>query len=150
MKYKYMWCLIRHRHLHCSIGRVCRRGHALSLFMILPFFFLFLLLTSLITSHHTTSQFVDDYAMQEPPFGFNGLGELVYRRTYSRLKPDGAREQWFETVERVRSGWWRGIARELILLITLQFRLDPSVFRPRAYSFIHSFIHSFPSYPIGD
>ena len=46
-------------------------------------------------------QFIDEYAAEEPPFGFNGLGELVYRRTYSRLKADGVREQWFETVERV-------------------------------------------------
>lgn len=45
------------------------------------------------------------YAAEAPPFGFNGLGELVYRRTYSRMKPDGkTREQWFETVERVVNG----------------------------------------------
>ena len=42
---------------------------------------------------------------EEPPFGFNGLGELVYRRTYSRMKADGEhRERWFETVERVVNG----------------------------------------------
>lgn len=46
-------------------------------------------------------QFVSDFASEEPPFGFNGLGELVYRRTYSRLKLDGEREQWYETVQRV-------------------------------------------------
>ena len=28
--------------------------------------------------------FVARYAAQRPPFGFNGLGELVYQRTYSR------------------------------------------------------------------
>lgn len=52
-------------------------------------------------------QFVSDFASEEPPFGFNGLGELVYRRTYSRLKQDGEREQWFETVQRVsrRQHW---------------------------------------------
>jgi hypothetical protein len=44
---------------------------------------------------------VSRYATEEAPFGFNGLGELVYRRTYSRLKADGTREQWYETVERV-------------------------------------------------
>ena len=40
------------------------------------------------------------------PFGFNGLGELVYLRTYSRLKDDGSggREQWWETVARVVNG----------------------------------------------
>jgi len=38
------------------------------------------------------------------PFGFNGLGEIVYRRTYSRLKANGEKEQWWETVERVVKG----------------------------------------------
>jgi hypothetical protein len=48
---------------------------------------------------------VAQYASEPPPFGFNGLGELVYRRTYSRMKADGrSREQWFETVERVVNG----------------------------------------------
>lgn len=31
-------------------------------------------------------------------------GELVYNRTYSRVKPDGSRETWPETVERVVDG----------------------------------------------
>ncbi|AUV62007.1 ribonucleotide reductase [Mycobacterium phage SWU2] len=31
-------------------------------------------------------------------------GELVYNRTYSRVKPDGSRETWAETVERVVDG----------------------------------------------
>ncbi len=53
----------------------------------------------------THPQFVAQYAAEPPPFGFNGLGELVYRRTYSRMKADGkSREQWFETVERVVNG----------------------------------------------
>ena len=29
------------------------------------------------------------YKRKKPPFGFNGLGELVYMRTYSRLKENG-------------------------------------------------------------
>jgi len=36
--------------------------------------------------------------------GFQGLGELVYRRTYSRIRPDGRNENWHETVERVVNG----------------------------------------------
>ena len=43
-----------------------------------------------------------------PPFGFNGLGELVYLRTYSRTTTaaDGRprREQWYQTVRRVVEG----------------------------------------------
>lgn len=50
-------------------------------------------------------EFVNSYSQIKPPFGFNGLGELVYERTYSRIKPDGkTKEKWFETVERVVNG----------------------------------------------
>jgi len=48
--------------------------------------------------------FVDSYASREPAFGFNGLGKLVYERTYARPTADGGREQWLETVERVVNG----------------------------------------------
>jgi len=48
--------------------------------------------------------FVGNFNNLKAPFGFNGLGELVYYRTYSRLKPDGNRETWQETVERVVNG----------------------------------------------
>ena len=48
--------------------------------------------------------FVEKYSKKKPPFGFNGLGELVYRRTYSRIKEDGNNEEWFETIERVING----------------------------------------------
>jgi ribonucleoside-triphosphate reductase (thioredoxin) len=48
--------------------------------------------------------FIASYADRTPPFGFNGLGELVYLRTYSRIKEDGTQEQWHETVRRVVEG----------------------------------------------
>ncbi|OWZ09177.1 Ribonucleoside-triphosphate reductase, adenosylcobalamin-dependent [Phytophthora megakarya] len=48
--------------------------------------------------------FVAGFESQTPPFGFNGLGELVYIRTYSRVKTDGTKERWFETIERVING----------------------------------------------
>ena len=32
------------------------------------------------------SKFLDEYANKKPKFGFNGLGEFVFYRTYSRLK----------------------------------------------------------------
>jgi adenosylcobalamin-dependent ribonucleoside-triphosphate reductase len=48
--------------------------------------------------------FIEKYRTIKPPFGFNGLGEIVYLRTYSRLKPDGKSEEWHETVERVVNG----------------------------------------------
>lgn len=37
-------------------------------------------------------------------FGFQGFGEAVYYRTYSRLKPDGTHEHWADTVIRVING----------------------------------------------
>lgn len=49
-------------------------------------------------------EFVDGYKSLPPDFGFNGLGLLVYMRTYSRLKSDGTNEQWYETVRRVVEG----------------------------------------------
>jgi len=48
--------------------------------------------------------FITKYKDKKPPFGFNGLGELVYLRTYSRIKPDGKNEAWWETVQRVVEG----------------------------------------------
>jgi ribonucleoside-diphosphate reductase alpha chain len=40
----------------------------------------------------------------EPNFGYNGFGELVYYRTYSRVMSDGKQEQWADTVIRVIEG----------------------------------------------
>jgi len=51
-----------------------------------------------------SENFVSKYKRKKAPFGFNGLGELVYQRTYSRLKTDGKNEQWWETVQRVVEG----------------------------------------------
>lgn len=45
--------------------------------------------------------FINKFKTKQPPFGFNGLGELIYYRTYSRLKPDGTNEEWWETIRRV-------------------------------------------------
>lgn len=48
--------------------------------------------------------FVEKYKDITPPFGFNGLGEITYLRTYSRQKDDGTKESWCETIERVVNG----------------------------------------------
>jgi len=48
--------------------------------------------------------FVEKYRKIKPPFGFNGLGELTYFRTYSREKTDGSNELWYETIRRVVEG----------------------------------------------
>jgi hypothetical protein len=54
-----------------------------------------------------SDNFIEQYKTKHPPFGFNGLGELVYLRTYSRLKEDGWNEQWYETCKRVVEGTYR-------------------------------------------
>ena len=51
-----------------------------------------------------SENFVNKYKRKKPPFGFNGLGELVYMRTYSRIKEDGKNERWWETIRRVVEG----------------------------------------------
>jgi len=48
--------------------------------------------------------FVNKYKNKNPDWGFNGLGYIVYKRTYSRIKGDGTKEEWFETVERCING----------------------------------------------
>ena len=51
-----------------------------------------------------SEKFIDKFKRKKAPFGFNGLGELVYMRTYSRIKEDGKNERWWETVQRVVEG----------------------------------------------
>ena len=51
-----------------------------------------------------SEKFIDKYKRKKAPFGFNGLGELVYMRTYSRIKENGKNERWWETVQRVVEG----------------------------------------------
>ena len=53
---------------------------------------------------YLNKEFVNTYKNKDPNFGFNGLGEITYLRTYSRVKEDGKNEKWFETVERVING----------------------------------------------
>ncbi|HNW92011.1 MAG TPA: fused protease/ribonucleoside-triphosphate reductase [bacterium] len=48
-------------------------------------------------------QFLEGYARRTPPFGFNGLGLLVYLRSYSR-NDGGDNERWHQTVARVVEG----------------------------------------------
>lgn len=49
--------------------------------------------------------FVDSYKSKQAPWGFNGLGEIVYLRTYSRpIEGLGRNETWPETLQRVVDG----------------------------------------------
>lgn len=49
-------------------------------------------------------EFVADYALKRPPWGFGGLGEIVYLRTYARDTDVGRKELWHETVARCVNG----------------------------------------------
>lgn len=48
--------------------------------------------------------FVSAYAVKQAPWGFNGMGEIVFLRTYSRKKDNGNIETWPETIQRVING----------------------------------------------
>ena len=48
--------------------------------------------------------FCNKILSQKAKFGFEGFGEAIYYRTYSRLKPDGTQEHWGDTVIRVING----------------------------------------------
>lgn len=56
------------------------------------------------TNFELPKQFVDGYRNKKVKFGFNGLGEIAYLRTYSRKMSDGTNEQWADTVERIVNG----------------------------------------------
>jgi len=68
-------------------------------------------------------EFINKYKDIQPPFGFNGLGELVYLRTYSRLKENNKNEEWYETIERVVNGLYN-IQKEHILSYNLGWDED--------------------------
>lgn len=52
-----------------------------------------------------SSEFLGKYVGKHPNWGFNGLGYIVYKRTYARLlEAEGRTEEWWETVERCVRG----------------------------------------------
>lgn len=52
-----------------------------------------------------SKSFIDSYRGVTPPWGFGGLGEIVYLRTYSRfIEEAGRNETWLETCERAVNG----------------------------------------------
>ena len=51
-----------------------------------------------------SDSFVDTYRTQTAPWGFGGLGEIVFLRTYSRKNGGDQTELWPETIQRVING----------------------------------------------
>src|SRR3990167_3990656 len=50
-----------------------------------------------------SEKFLSKYIDKQPNWGFNGLGYIVYKRTYAR-PIDGRTEEWNETVKRCIEG----------------------------------------------
>ena len=54
---------------------------------------------------HISNDLVVSYSQKRPPWGFGGMGEIVYLRTYSRpVEDQGRNETWSETLQRVVNG----------------------------------------------
>ena len=52
-----------------------------------------------------SKKFLAGYSKKSPPFGGNGLGYLVYKRTYAReIEELGIKEEWWQTVARCVEG----------------------------------------------
>lgn len=57
-------------------------------------------------SFKLTDSFIDKYITKTVDWGYqdaagNSLGEITFLRTYSRIKPDGSKERWYEVCRRV-------------------------------------------------
>ena len=62
-------------------------------------------------SFKLTEDFVNSYKGKPVPWGYkdaagNSVGEIIFLRTYSRLKEDGTKETWTEVCERVINGMY--------------------------------------------
>lgn len=55
-----------------------------------------------------SDDFIAGYASKPSPLGFNGFGDVVFKRTYARkVDETGRKEEWFETCRRVIEGTFR-------------------------------------------
>lgn len=59
---------------------------------------------SLFCSDILPLEFLQQYSGKNPKWGYNGLGYIVYKRTYARKLPDGSNEEWWQTVARCING----------------------------------------------
>lgn len=51
-----------------------------------------------------TKDFLTPYIFKNPKWGFNGLGYIVFKRTYARKICEGVSEEWWQTVARCING----------------------------------------------
>ena len=62
-------------------------------------------------SFKLTEEYVSAYRGKPVPWGYkdaagNAVGEIIFLRTYSRLKEDGTKETWVDVCERVINGMY--------------------------------------------
>lgn len=57
-----------------------------------------------IRSFKLSESFLEEFRNIQPAWGYNGLGYVVYKRTYARTKLDGQLEEFWETCKRVVEG----------------------------------------------
>ena len=62
-------------------------------------------------SFKLSGDFIEPFKTRKPDWGYqdaagNSLGEITFLRTYSRKKPDGTKEQWWEVCRRVIEGMY--------------------------------------------
>lgn len=60
-----------------------------------------------------SEEFLSQYRGKQPKWGFDGLGYIIYLRTYARKKADGTLEDWWETVRRITEGNFKIEAQRL-------------------------------------
>ena len=53
-----------------------------------------------------SNEFMKKYETKQPNWGFNGLGYVVYKRTYARKLETGGTEEWYQTVQRCVNWLW--------------------------------------------
>lgn len=51
-----------------------------------------------------SESFLNNYKEKQPDWGFNGLGYVVFKRTYARQLQNGQTEEWVDTCQRVVEG----------------------------------------------
>ena len=53
-----------------------------------------------------SNEFLETYTTKTPPWGFDGLGYVVYKRTYARVidEKNNITEEWWQTLQRVVDG----------------------------------------------
>lgn len=51
-----------------------------------------------------SASFLEEFEGEQPDWGFGGLSYFTYKRTYSRQRPDGTSEEFWQTCQRVVEG----------------------------------------------